>query len=459
MGFAGFVILASMRTGSNLLEARLNALPGVTCHGEAFNPVFIGRPNATELMGLTLAERDANPDLLLDRFAAAPGLNGFRFFPDHDPRVLPRLIADPVCAKIVLTRNPFDSYVSLEIARSTGQWRLAEVGRRREARVTFVAEDFARHAEAVRAFHADIRQRLQQAGQAAFNLDYDELRDDAVLDGLRRFLGAAPPAAGPTRLPLPQNPDALADKVVNPQDLAAALRAPVARDPWEGPDFERPRGPAVGEHVVSDGLGLMFQPIAGGPTAEVTAWLAAAGPVTRPQDRATLRQWMVQHPGHRRFTVLRHPLLRAFAAFEALTDSAAAESDRSRQVVRLAGLGPALAAGDRPEAFAAFLGFLRANLSGQTPVPTQPSWSTQIASLRGLSGFMPPDSVLRENSLAPALAALCPAAPPLPSRSGDGLEARLSEVAGPRHAALARRAYGRDYVAFGFADWSDDQAA
>ena len=40
--FTSFVVLAEMRTGSNFLEANLNALEGVTCHGEAFNPHFIG---------------------------------------------------------------------------------------------------------------------------------------------------------------------------------------------------------------------------------------------------------------------------------------------------------------------------------------------------------------------------------------------------------------------------------
>ena len=38
-------MFAEMRTGSNFLEANLNALAGVTCHGEVFNPegVLYGR--------------------------------------------------------------------------------------------------------------------------------------------------------------------------------------------------------------------------------------------------------------------------------------------------------------------------------------------------------------------------------------------------------------------------------
>jgi len=31
--FDRFIVLADMRTGSNFLEANLNAIPGVACHG------------------------------------------------------------------------------------------------------------------------------------------------------------------------------------------------------------------------------------------------------------------------------------------------------------------------------------------------------------------------------------------------------------------------------------------
>ncbi|MEL7131520.1 MAG: nodulation protein NodH, partial [Pseudomonadota bacterium] len=42
--FDYFVVFAEMRTGSNFLEANLNALDGLSCYGEAFNPGFIGYP-------------------------------------------------------------------------------------------------------------------------------------------------------------------------------------------------------------------------------------------------------------------------------------------------------------------------------------------------------------------------------------------------------------------------------
>ena len=59
--FDYFIVLAAMRTGSNLLEANLNALDGVTCHGEAFNPHFIGRVKSESILGVSLEERDTDP--------------------------------------------------------------------------------------------------------------------------------------------------------------------------------------------------------------------------------------------------------------------------------------------------------------------------------------------------------------------------------------------------------------
>lgn len=101
--FDSFVVFAEMRTGSNFLEANLNALEGVTCHGEAFNPHFISYPSRKTTLGLSADQRDADPQALLDAVSAADGLNGFRFFSDHDMRVFDPILKDRRCAKIVLT--------------------------------------------------------------------------------------------------------------------------------------------------------------------------------------------------------------------------------------------------------------------------------------------------------------------------------------------------------------------
>ena len=121
--FDCFVVFAEMRTGSNFLEANLNAFDGITCHGEAFNPHFIGYPTSQDILGVSIEERNSDPLRLLEqiRRATPSGIGGFRYFHDHDPRVLETILNDPRIAKIVLTRNPVDSYVSWKIAQASGQ--------------------------------------------------------------------------------------------------------------------------------------------------------------------------------------------------------------------------------------------------------------------------------------------------------------------------------------------------
>src|SRR5690606_40802156 len=95
-----------MRTGSNFLEANLNALPGVSCLGEVFNPHFIGKKDQTEMFGMDLAAREQDPRALLrllrDR---TPGLAGFRYFHDHDPRVLPDLRSEEHTSELQSREN------------------------------------------------------------------------------------------------------------------------------------------------------------------------------------------------------------------------------------------------------------------------------------------------------------------------------------------------------------------
>lgn len=88
MQFDSFVVIAGMRTGSNFLEANLNAMTGIHCYGEVFNPAFIGKKDQVEMLGISIVARDADPFMLLRKLrSSVPGLVGFRFFHDHDARI------------------------------------------------------------------------------------------------------------------------------------------------------------------------------------------------------------------------------------------------------------------------------------------------------------------------------------------------------------------------------------
>ncbi|MEM6277607.1 MAG: nodulation protein NodH, partial [Pseudomonadota bacterium] len=116
--FDYFVLFAEMRTGSNFLEANINRYSDLACLGEVFNPHFLAYPDTEELLGFTQAQRDADPLALVAAIRDQKGVQGFRFFHDHHAAILEHIVEDPRCAKVILTRNPVESYVSWKIAQA-----------------------------------------------------------------------------------------------------------------------------------------------------------------------------------------------------------------------------------------------------------------------------------------------------------------------------------------------------
>ncbi len=457
--FRSFVLFAEMRTGSNFLEANLNAMPGVTCHGEVFNPHFIGRLNQHVYLGIDLAARDRDPAALLARLSErTEGLAGFRYFHDHDPRILPLVLDDPTCAKIALTRNPVDSYVSWKIAQATGQWKLTQPGKLREAKAHFDATEFGAHLEALQGFQTTLLHALQTSGQTAFHLGYEDIFDLGVLNGLARFLGVGGIDALDEALKK-QNPGGLEDKVDNMAEMEAALARLDRFNLGRTPNFEPRRAPGIPSFAASGPL--LYMPIKGGPEARVTQWLGALGPVEGDFVQKSLRQWRRRPGPHRSFTVLRHPIARANAAFESLILSGArpkiAAAFRRAQKVALPVPGQRLTLADHRALFLAFLRFCKLSVAGQTGLHVDAHIASQTAILQGFAQHQGPDVVLREDRLAQGLAYLAGEtgliAPPLPASEIDAKD-MLTQIYDPAVEAAAREAYGRDYTGFGFADWT-----
>ena len=138
-----FVIFAGMRTGSNFLKNNINQFDEIECLGEVFNPAFVGFPKQETLFGFDLSARDKDPHACLEQIKASSGtLRGFRYFNGHDPRMYDTVMSDPRCAKIILSRNPVECYVSLQIAKKTGQWKLTNATKRNEALAKFDPDSF-----------------------------------------------------------------------------------------------------------------------------------------------------------------------------------------------------------------------------------------------------------------------------------------------------------------------------
>ncbi|MEM8576548.1 MAG: sulfotransferase family 2 domain-containing protein [Pseudomonadota bacterium] len=460
-----------MRTGSNFLEANLNAMDGITCHGEAFNPHFLGYPGQAEILGVTQDMRDGDPKRLLREIKRQPGaLGGFRYFHDHDPRILDKCLDDPRCAKIVLTRNPLDSYVSWKIAQETGQWKLTDAKSRKDGRATFDAGEFEAHVQALQDFQVTLLNRLQTSGQAAFYIAYEDLQSVEVMNGLARYLGVAPSLEALDKNLKKQNPSPITDKVRNVDEMSGALAALDQFNLTRTPNFEPRRGPAVPTYVTAAKAPLLYLPVKAGPRDAVLEWMAALDGVQpselghRPSQNA-LRKWMRQAKGHRSFTVLRHPVARAHHAFckHILgTGPDSFEALRATMIRRYKLPIPA----DAPDAgydlqahraaFAAFLTFLKGNLAGQTAIRVDGAWCSQAQSIAGFAEFVPPDMVIREERMAedlPALAAQIGIEAPAVPDSAPDTPFALAQIYDAEIEALARDVYARDYLLFGFGNW------
>lgn len=453
-----------MRTGSNFLEANLNAMPGVACLGEVFNPHFIGKKDQTEMFGVDMVLRDQDPRLLLRRLRdRTPGLAGFRYFHDHDPRILPDLLEDEACAKIILTRNPVDSYVSWKIAQATGQWKLTNAKNLKTAQARFNAAEFEAHVETLQAFQVRLMHGLQTTGQTAFYIDYDDIGDVAVLNGLAKWLGVAARLDAPDDTLKKQNPEDLADKVVNFPEMEGALARLDRFNLNRTPNFEPRRPPAIPSFVALEGAGLLYMPVRSGPEAHVQAWMVRLGRGGLVGDfvQKTLRQWKKANPGHRSFTVVRHPLLRAHQAFLAQIVTGKLADHRQALIrTQKADLPPPgqpfLDLTQHREGFAAFLRYVKLSVAGQMGQKVSPHWASQTAVLQGFAGYQGPDLVIREDRMAEGLAYLAaeigltdPPPAPQDRAAGDALEAIWSSALED----AAEDAYPRDYLGLSFGRW------
>jgi hypothetical protein len=208
--------------------------------------------------------------------------------------------------------------------------------------------------------------------------------------------------------------------------------------------------------------GLLYMPMRPAMDAPIRAWLGKIGGLEEGFSQKTLRQWKRRHTGHRSFSVLRHPLMRAHLAFAAVL-----EWDNmleTRAVLRksykltIPAEGQTLAADRHAEALIGFMGWLKANIANQTSLPVNALWATQSALLQGMAQFALPDLLVREDRIALDLDYLAQCvgvgdAPAFDATEADVAALKLADYWTPDLEAAARECYPRDFMQFGFGDW------
>lgn len=463
--FDYFVVFANMRTGSNYLEENLNDYEGLRCWGEAFNPHFVGHAGKSDMAGVTIAEREADPERLLSAMRdKTDGLAGFRFFPGHDPRVFSRALSDRRCAKIILTRNPIESYVSQKIAAATGQWRLGDMKNAKTATAHFDQQEFEGFLSDLQGFQLELLRGLQRTGQTAFYIGYDDLHDLDVLNGLARYLGCEKPKDKTNTKTKVQNPQSLRDKVDNYDDMVAGLSGVDHFNLSRTPNFEPRRGPNVPRYIASESLPILYMPIKAAAETEVLDWLSSFGPTRTGFTQKTLRQWKRKNTGHRSFTVISHPVARLHRAFcdHILTTDDGSYPEIRQRLINHYGLAiPAAVTPDydtdaHRKAFVAFAEWIKGNLSGQTSVRVDAAWATQAETIAGFAQFGSPDLVVRADDIGRDLQALAARAGAsscdTPTVQHDSPFA-LADIYDDTVEAAVKAAFQKDYMMFGFGAW------
>jgi hypothetical protein len=226
-----FVLLASMRTGSNLLNSYLNQYQGVVCYGEVFNPAFVGlEKQYLDKFGFArtdVARRDADPQGFLNLISGVEAdAVGLHMFPGHDGTILETLLQDRSVRKLCLRRSIVHSFVSLQSARKTDVWRTTNRDHNKhlpleERRIVFVPEEFERYRRKIDRFWHGVLTTLADTGQEHFPLWYRELGSVATINNAVSFIGLTQSRTELRDKIAKQNPEPLKDLVENWNEMVA----------------------------------------------------------------------------------------------------------------------------------------------------------------------------------------------------------------------------------------------
>jgi hypothetical protein len=382
-------------------------------------------------------------------------------------RIFDVILNGPKCAKIILTRNPLDSFISWKIALATGQWKLTNTTHLKTAQVDFHLEQFEDYLTEMQNFQMEVQRSLQVSGQSAFYVRYEDLTDLDVVNGIAHFLGSQSRLDRLSKKLKRQNPRPIVEKVANFEELEAAVSSIDWFDLARTPNFEPKRGAAVPRYVAAPKSPLLFMPISPWPDRQIETWLAALDH-TDPKElrrnfgQRPLRRWKNTHPNHRSFTVVHHPVARAYDVFcrhiLPIKDDRYAELRRGLRRVHNLPLpehpdDPPLSTTQLHACFCEFLRFLKFNLAGQTALRVDGAWASQSQIIQGFCKFAPPHMIVRAETLEDDLKLLTqqvgltwyapPSAPPLQGPA-------LAEIYDTELETLAREAYAADYTNFGF---------
>ncbi len=473
--FRSFAIFGAMRSGSNLLERYINQFDGLKCHGELFNPAFIGWSGQESYLGVDKAARDAVPGQLVDAILAndAENIPGFRIFRDHNENAIEQFLQDKSCAKIILSRDPIDSFTSLKIARKTDQWLIHDELHRKTAQIYFDISEFEEYRKIRQAYSDKIIAILKASGQEFFNIHFDQLNDAGKINELAAFLGAKTPIQDLKEIIKRQNPGALNDKIVNYAEVFEQLGLPEPEVLRPGlPVFASEKGTDLSRAYFLSEKNVIFAPIPSAPDGRIRQWLSevdGAAPVNN-FGMDAYKNWQNEHNNPIIFAVLRHPVKRAYDVFMRkifLKNAGGFAKIREALEVKFGVFLPDLDTSledlgyDKSAhraAFSQFLLFIHHNLNEQTDIRTDGRWRSQSDLIAAYEKLFGECEAIKETDLDFATGyfanrlALNKMPNAIPAQKNQWLF-ELADIYSPEIEKLTRIAYAQDYDRFKFQNW------
>jgi LPS sulfotransferase NodH len=220
-------VLATPRSGSNLVVDYLNRLPNVHCQWEVLCAAMPEGPSEEHL-----PRHRALRHIRYSLQALGAPIRGCKFllyqlaYCNVTPGDLDA--AFPDSKYIVLYRQSLvEQYVSLQSAVATNQWVLLKGQEPRRARVTVDMADLRRHCEMIRRDYQKMLSHPALQDRSAV-LSYEEVTEDpasCLRDKICPLLGV--PAVEPKTGLCKQNPQPLAERVTNYSQVAALMASPL----------------------------------------------------------------------------------------------------------------------------------------------------------------------------------------------------------------------------------------
>lgn len=195
-----FVIYTNPRCGSYLLVDLLNRLSGVECLGEVFKPDNIELPpELRKQLPDGIQERNANPLGYLARCISLTQQEhaGFKLFTSHIDLVGRYVLSSPHFKKILLSRNNFDTYISLMRAEKSGIW--LDRGKSAEPEdpsFVFDSHGFEQHLRRCNESAARFTSYSTEYPDHFIQVEYEEIVNREAFSRICPFLGLPMPSVG-----------------------------------------------------------------------------------------------------------------------------------------------------------------------------------------------------------------------------------------------------------------------